>query len=185
MTVRTCSKYVAFSDESWFVLGNNKRYVWRQDGNFRPKGAVGYNFKSRLMFIEGTVTAPRYQEMLSLSQVFTDADSLYGVKSWYFQHDNARPHTAKESVKFIQNACVNILENWPAHSPDLSIIEHVWAIMGRMVEKAQPQTVDELKTILMTVWDELSHSTINSMVHTINRRLKQVIVNQGRQVHKF
>ncbi|KFM64017.1 hypothetical protein X975_15544, partial [Stegodyphus mimosarum] len=45
-----------------------------------------------------------------------------------FQQDSARPHTAHVSTACL-SACRTL--PWPARSPYLSHIEHVWSIMSR------------------------------------------------------
>jgi hypothetical protein len=42
-----------------------------------------------------------------------------------FQHDNARPHTARATVDFLANQNVTVLP-WPFKSLDLNPLEHVW-----------------------------------------------------------
>jgi hypothetical protein len=42
-----------------------------------------------------------------------------------FQHDNARPHTARVVGHVLNENDVDVLP-WPANMPDLSPIEHVW-----------------------------------------------------------
>ena len=41
------------------------------------------------------------------------------------QQDNARPHTPRAVITFLQQSNVYVLD-WPACSPDLYPIEHVW-----------------------------------------------------------
>ncbi|GFW32963.1 transposable element Tcb1 transposase [Trichonephila clavipes] len=47
-----------------------------------------------------------------------------------FQQDNARPHTAR-----VVMSCLTALQTlpWPARSPDLSPVMHVWDMMGRQL----------------------------------------------------
>ena len=54
---------------------------------------------------------------------------------WKFQQYNTRPHTAVHTRNALKN--VRILD-WPARSPDLSPIEHVWNEMGRRLRWYQP-----------------------------------------------
>ncbi|GFT29188.1 transposable element Tcb2 transposase [Trichonephila clavipes] len=46
-----------------------------------------------------------------------------------FLQDNAWPHTARMSQDCLRTATTH---PWPAHSPDLSPIEHIWDHLGRI-----------------------------------------------------
>ena len=47
-------------------------------------------------------------------------------------HDNARPHVARICRQFLNRNNVNVLP-WPAVSPDMNPIEHIWDYLGRKV----------------------------------------------------
>ncbi|GFV60143.1 transposable element Tcb1 transposase [Trichonephila clavipes] len=47
-----------------------------------------------------------------------------------FMDDNSRPHRANIVDEFLQSEDI-IRLNWPANSPDLNPIGHVWDMLGR------------------------------------------------------
>ncbi|GFW03562.1 transposable element Tcb2 transposase [Trichonephila clavipes] len=68
-----------------------------------------------------------------------------------FQQDNARPHTARVSQDCLRT--VTTLP-WPARSPDLSPIEHIWDYLGWRV--GHPN-FKELETRLIIYLYQSSH----------------------------
>ncbi|GFX82751.1 transposable element Tcb1 transposase [Trichonephila clavipes] len=104
---------VVFSDESRFVLGtdDNRVRVWR-----RP----AYDSRSTLIVMRGTLMGRRYVDDILRPHVGPFVDGLSGA---IFQQENARPHTARVAQDFL---CHFQTLPWPARSPDLSPVEHVW-----------------------------------------------------------
>ena len=60
-------------------------------------------------------------------------------------HDNARPHVARIFTQFLEAENVPVLP-WPAYSPDMSPIEHVWDALGRRVRQPVPVPVNIQQT---------------------------------------
>ncbi|XP_048241937.1 uncharacterized protein LOC125374714 [Haliotis rufescens] len=69
-----------------------------------------------------------------------------------YQHDNARPHTARIVVDFLANNNVNVLP-WPACSPDLSLIEHLWDVLDRRV-RVRPHPPANRQELIQALQDE-------------------------------
>ena len=48
--------------------------------------------------------------------------------------DNARPHVAGVCQQFLQEEAIDAMD-WPARSPNLNLIEHIWDIMSRSIHQ--------------------------------------------------
>ncbi|KFM69281.1 Transposable element Tc1 transposase, partial [Stegodyphus mimosarum] len=157
-------QHVVFSDESRFNL-------WYHDGRIRVRryagerhlpeciierhsgrtpgvmvwGAIAYHRRSQLLRIVGNLNSNRYIREVLQPEAVPFLQSLPGA---VFQQDNARPHTARIVKSFFAAQQVQLLP-WPACSPDMSPIEHVWDVIGRRLAR-DPRPVasaDELWNI--------------------------------------
>jgi transposase len=93
-------------------------------------GTIQFGSRSLLNFIQGSLNAARYingvLEPILLPYLQRHHNSV-------FQQDNARQHITRVTQRVFNENNVNLLP-WPARSPDLSPIEHVWDMIGRRVE---------------------------------------------------
>jgi hypothetical protein len=89
--------------------------------------AVGLGYKSPLIFIERILNAPRYRTMPSTNHIFPRMKAQFAGRPLWFQQDGVPAHTAKISRKVIEGQ-IDLIPNWPANSPNLSVIENIWGI---------------------------------------------------------
>ena len=54
-----------------------------------------------------------------------------------FKHDNARPNVARICTQFLEAENVPVLP-WPAYSPVMSPVEHVWDALDQLVRQTVP-----------------------------------------------
>ncbi|GFW57130.1 transposable element Tc1 transposase [Trichonephila clavipes] len=91
--------------------------------------AIAYDSRSTLIVMHGTLTGQRYVDDILRPHV---GPILNGLSEAILQQDNVRPHTARVAQDFLRH--FQTLP-WPARSPDLSLVEHVWDQLKRQMHR--------------------------------------------------
>lgn len=193
---------VLFTDESRFTLSTCDRRdrVWRcrgeryaacniiQRDRFGGESATvwgGISLEGRTalhVVTRGSLTALRYRDEILRPIVRPFAGAV--GPGFLLMHDNARYHVAEVCRRFLHREGIDAMD-WPACSPDLNPIEHVWDMMSRSIRQrhAAPQTVQELTDALVQVWEEIPQETIGSLIRSMPRRCREVILARGGHTH--
>jgi transposase len=189
---------IYFSDESRIVLGTDKEWIWYRKGEgndeanvasqkFPPSlmifAVVGQGYKSKLLFVEGSINTHRYIENLEQIGFINDLDAIHGVLQWIFQQDGAPCHTSEEAIEWIEGNC-DMIGNWPANSPDLSPIELLWAVLKRALRRYHPETIAELEESLRSAWDKIGQDIIDRLCDTFPARLRCCIEKNGESISR-
>lgn len=194
--------HVLFTDESRACLYVNDRRerVYRRPGEPGAQcciketvafgggscmfwGGITSEVKSDIVFIncglEGeSLMTERYKEKVLEDQVIPFA-AFYG-EEFVLMHDNARPHKAIIVTSYLEDVGIDTLV-WPANSPDLNPIEHLWDMLKRKVRARNPSPVTtvELKMALREEWDNLPQDVGKNLIFSMKNRLEAVIRARG------
>src|SRR5207248_3042349 len=98
----------------------------------------------------GTLTALQYQRILKLNLV-KSAHTFWPIGQWYYQQDNASPHTAGTSKVWFDMHGIDLLD-FPPYSSDLSPIENLWNDLKRRVYAHYPHSMEELENYIHMEW---------------------------------
>ena len=89
-------------------------------------------------------------------------------------HDNARPHIARICRQFLNRNNVNVLP-WPAVSPDMNPIEHIWDYLGRKVRaRGNVNNLRDLENAVIQEWNNIPNVVIRRYVRSMRGRLVKV-----------
>lgn len=177
---------VLFTDESRFTLfrADGRQRVWRRVGerfadvNVVDRVAHGgggvmvwagicYGRRTRVHFIDGILNAQRYRDEILRPIVVPYIHEHHLM----FQQDNARPHVARICTQFLEAENVPVLA-WPAYSPDMSPIEHVWDVLDRRIRQRVPvpTNIQQLRTAIEEEWTNIPQATIDNLINSMRRR---------------
>lgn len=190
---------VLWSDESPFVLRSGVRFrVWRRHNErYAPwctKGTVKHDQKlmvwgcfcangvGMLHRINGIMDQHVYLDILE-NCLLPSVDMLFeadeeGDNDVMFQQDNDPKHTARLVQGWLTDN-VNLIDWWPAQSPDLNPIENLWSILDQRLKDRVPNNKDELFEVLLKAWRELPNELLTNLVESMPRRCQAVINAKG------
>ena len=120
--------------------------------------------KTRLLVVNGTLNAQEYINQVLVPEVVPFIQRNAQIVT--LQQDNARPHTARLTQHFLQRNNIIVLP-WPANSPDLNPIEHIWDKLGKDIWNQQISNIRDLETALQGAWASrfLDDPSTNHSVH--------------------
>ncbi|GFW72968.1 transposable element Tcb2 transposase [Trichonephila clavipes] len=165
-------------------LNNRRIFIWRDHGSRNNPafvhesvrfggggvlvyGGISIEGRTDLYIIrDGPLTTRRYRDEILRPIVVPYAAAI--GDDFILIDDNFKPHRANlvEDFLFVEGI---VQMEWPACSPDMNPIEHVWNALGRRVAGRQPppQTLQELERALLEEWDRISKLVINSLIDSM------------------
>lgn len=189
---------VLFTDECKvkFFSDDKRVRVWRRKGerfsdpciherdryggpNVMVWGGISLRGKTDLVFLnEGTVTSLSYIERIVRPYVIPFAQQA--VDGFILIQDNARPHTARATLSVLEEANIQVMA-WPANSPDLNPIEHIWDQLKRRVRAAEEDVHNQQQLIelLKRCWEDIPEENIRHVIRTMPSRLRECISKRG------
>ncbi|GFX48288.1 transposable element Tcb2 transposase [Trichonephila clavipes] len=130
------------------------------------------------VFHGGTVTGLRYRDETLDPYVRPYAAAI--GNDFILMDDNARPHRARIVEEYLEDHGLERMK-WPARSPDLKRIEHLWDYLGREVAALNPppRSLHELKQGLLCVWSSLPIPVSDNLINSMGNRCRQCIQARG------
>jgi predicted transcriptional regulator/hemolysin-activating ACP:hemolysin acyltransferase len=190
------------TDEAWFYLdetGGKRKvcYIEKTDPDYdrmiiqqntsRPKGfmvweGVSSQGKTALRFVEhGTKINSKYyiNEVLK-PFLIQDVPRLFPKRrkiKWVFHQDSAPSHTAKETIKFLDQNKIHYItpQEWMPASPDAAPMDYsIWGYLKQQLNKTRIDSLDELKKRLLCEWRKMNQIYIDKVLASWPRRVLMI-----------
>jgi transposase len=174
-----------FPRETWNLnmiqtFGTGKRpsqMVWGciwLDERGRPR-------RSPLVIMERDPDAPHggYSSQ-SYIQALTEGLLPHWRPSQQFMQDNARVHTARRTRAFLAEHHITPI-TWPAYSPDLNPIEHLWYHLKRRMYKFYPQYNNYMRA--QEEWDGFCRALKECWRRIPGKLIRRLIMSMPRRIH--
>jgi transposase len=149
-------------------------------GSVMVWGCISWWGVGPLVVIEGTLNQDRYINLMDehLLLYLNEVDEqCHGV---IFQDDNAPCHVAGRPTRWRQAHGIRRLP-WPAQSPDLNPIEHLWDHLDRQVRKRTPQPTSSaaMAEALQDEWGKIPLSVVRKLISSMPKRIQAVLKAGG------
>ena len=143
-------------------------------------GAMGLRGKTPLVVIQGNMDAARYRNEILIPHLLPLMNTMPN-NARLFQQDNAPPHRARATFAWFQANNIDVLQPWPASSPDLNPMENLWDHLDNVVrnQPVPPRDPAEMASALTAAWNALDNHTLRRLVFSMRRRCRAVIAANG------
>ena len=196
---------VVFSDESMICSSNNGGIQWvRRPRNARWEdkylsantsseritcsvwGYITREGLGELVRIKGRLNGPKYISDIVRPYV---TPFMEEHEDYLFQQDNCPVHCSGYVKSYFEENEVNMLQGWPAKSPDLNLIEHVWhqlkrELEGKMngIKGGRKKKQDKLWELTQAAWERLrlkEPPIVDALYAGMGKRIKFCIERDG------
>jgi len=206
---------IAWSDECVIQKDSARQQVWvfrhqTKEEKYAPKNVRGKardgdvfqmiwgcfvgNKLGPIVFIDGSVKSDKYISILNDHFLpYLDALTDDGITGITFQQDNARPHASKITQAFLGTATTqhrfNVMDDWPPYSPDMNLIENLWAHLKLELHRRYPDTAtlrgspqyirQRITERLQEVWWSIGEEVLDSLIDSMSHRVQALIEARG------
>ena len=146
-------------------------------------GFISYTGNRGLVKFEETMNAANYKDLLDnhlREAVPQEEDPAYEL---VFMQDGAKYHSANDVINHLRQR-VDVL-SWPPQSPDLNIMENIWAALQQelWVRRNQLRNAGDVWAAAREIFNNFTLMSIRNLYESLPNRINKVIRAKGRRIN--
>jgi len=192
-------KLVVWSDETKInrLWSDGRKWAWKKSGERLSdrlvQGTVKFGGGSVMVWgcmtwegvgyaakIDGRMDGDLYLQILK--DDLQNSLRFYGLNpsDVIFQQDNDPKHTCRKVKEWLEGQEFQTMV-WPAQSPDLNPIEHLWGYLKRRLAEYEhhPKGMEELWRRIEEEWDKIPAEVCQGLIESMPRRIEAVLKAKG------
>lgn len=139
-------------------------------------GCVTWYGPGPLVTIEGSLKGDDYADILE--NYIPEVAANLMTNSPYIIEDNPKVHKTKEVLRIKEKLGLRSLK-LPANSPDLNIIESLWALLKDRISRRRPTGLERLRECAIQEWSRISREEIRKYIKSMPLRIREIISKHG------
>lgn len=155
-----------------------KQYVQGGGGSIGVWGCMANRGIGQCQLYSGRMNANFYKQVLENSLLPSVQTIIEKDEKWDYVQDNAPCHRANLINAWFREKELTAMD-WPARSPDLNPIEHIWSIIDQKLTKHVITSMAELERLIKKYWDEIPKETCQHLVESMPKRISACISAHG------
>lgn len=149
-------------------------------GSIMLWGCMAISGVGKMCQVEGRMDAKQYISMLDQNLLPSAVDHGLDGTDFVFQQDNDPKHTSRLAKQWFSDNSIDVLR-WPAQSPHLNPIEHLWNHLKCKLNayETDPTSIHQLWVRIQKEWDSITPETCYMLIASMPDRITAVLCAKG------
>ena len=106
---------------------------------------------------------------------------IFHQDQWFLVEDNDPKHTSKVTKAWMSEYIPGKSLDWPSQSPDINLIENLFAWVKQELIKRRPNTIPDLIRELLSIWENID-TYLEPYWSSMAKRCQMLLDSEGYKI---